>query len=620
MRAGRPRSIKSVVDDHPDVHLRRRCTTLFDADDGDVHPDRWTSTARRCSCAPATASTSRLDGGDFVGDALFDAHRRAVLARRPRPCADSKPGGRRDQGLHRRAVGSTATAPTPPADVERHHHRRPPSPPTTPVTTAAGHRHRPTTAPTTADHAAHRAQVIRPPRAASVGSRAMSRHVDSRSRRGRSAAVDVAADGRRRRASRRSRSAAPPTAASRSRRLDEHQVLAYDLAHAASAVEGCRVMLDYGEHGEYEAMLATAFIADAIADLGTSAVAAREREWGVEPADARAGRRRSSTRTVAARSSRRSPTQLAAPAAPAPRTSPTSSTSCRETFHRFAEDKIRPVAEHVHRDERRHPRGHHRGPGRDRRLRALGPRGVRRASRSAASTTTSGMVVATEELSWGSLGVGRLAHHPARDPHPGHRAGRHRGAEAALAARSIATGELMVGVMVTEPDYGSDVAGVKVTATPVDGGYLINGVKTWATFAGRANVAHAPRPHRPRPQRRTPRPVGVRRRQGAGARARVRVRPGRRRRRWRAAPSTPSATAACTRTRSRSPTGSCPPRTSSARRAGSARASTSRWRGSRTGGCRPRRAPSGSCRPRSRPGSRTRRTATVFGDPCSTTS
>ena len=42
--------------------------------------------------------------------------------------------------------------------------------------------------------------------------------------------------------------------------------------------------------------------------------------------------------------------------------------------------------------------------------------------------------------------------------------------------------------MVTEPDYGSDVAGVKVTAVPVDGGWLVNGVKTWATFAGRADV------------------------------------------------------------------------------------------------------------------------------------
>jgi (2S)-methylsuccinyl-CoA dehydrogenase len=43
-------------------------------------------------------------------------------------------------------------------------------------------------------------------------------------------------------------------------------------------------------------------------------------------------------------------------------------------------------------------------------------------------------------------------------------------------------------VSVTEPDVGSDVAGVTTMATPVDGGYRINGVKTWATFAGRAEL------------------------------------------------------------------------------------------------------------------------------------
>src|SRR5262249_39065170 len=46
-------------------------------------------------------------------------------------------------------------------------------------------------------------------------------------------------------------------------KLDRHQVLAYDLAHAASALEGCRVMLDYGGRGELEARLAGAFVADA---------------------------------------------------------------------------------------------------------------------------------------------------------------------------------------------------------------------------------------------------------------------------------------------------------------------------------------------------------------------
>ena len=59
----------------------------------------------------------------------------------------------------------------------------------------------------------------------------------------------------------------------------------------------------------------------------------------------------------------------------------------------------------------------------------------------------------------------------------------------------------MAAVAVTEPDFGSDVAGVKVTATPTrDGdGYVINGVKTWCTFARPRRRAHAARPHRPRP-------------------------------------------------------------------------------------------------------------------------
>jgi (2S)-methylsuccinyl-CoA dehydrogenase len=57
---------------------------------------------------------------------------------------------------------------------------------------------------------------------------------------------------------------------------------------------------------------------------------------------------------------------------------------------------------------------------------------------------------------------------------------------------SIASGELMVGISVTEPDTGSDVASVKCRADAgeVGGkkGYLINGAKAWCTFAGRADV------------------------------------------------------------------------------------------------------------------------------------
>ncbi len=56
----------------------------------------------------------------------------------------------------------------------------------------------------------------------------------------------------------------------------------------------------------------------------------------------------------------------------------------------------------------------------------------------------------------------------------------------------LATGEVMVGVSVTEPDIGSNVAGVKCRATRAtvgdEEGWVINGPKAWCTFAGRANA------------------------------------------------------------------------------------------------------------------------------------
>jgi (2S)-methylsuccinyl-CoA dehydrogenase len=56
----------------------------------------------------------------------------------------------------------------------------------------------------------------------------------------------------------------------------------------------------------------------------------------------------------------------------------------------------------------------------------------------------------------------------------------------------ISSGEILVGVAVTEPDVGSDVASVTCRATPGehDGrkGWFIEGPKAWSTFAGRANI------------------------------------------------------------------------------------------------------------------------------------
>ena len=56
----------------------------------------------------------------------------------------------------------------------------------------------------------------------------------------------------------------------------------------------------------------------------------------------------------------------------------------------------------------------------------------------------------------------------------------------------LASGEIMVGIAVTEPGIGSDVASLRCRAdrATVDGveGWVLNGPKAWCTFAGRADV------------------------------------------------------------------------------------------------------------------------------------
>jgi (2S)-methylsuccinyl-CoA dehydrogenase len=265
--------------------------------------------------------------------------------------------------------------------------------------------------------------------------------------------------------------------------LDEHQMLGYDLAHAASALEGAKVMLSYAEHGDTEAMLSYAFVADAVAELEAKLVG-RSAVWGVN-AEALAPARP----FVEAY---RSPQFLVSLAGALPRSGtgarhlPDDFQLAAETFHRFAAEKIRPVAERIHRTNADIPEDLIAG------LAQLGAFGLSVPEKYGGFATGGdadylGMVVATEELSWGSLGVGgSLITRPEILTRAIVAGGTDEQQRRWLPR--IATGELMVGVTVTEPDFGSDVASVSTTAGAVDGGYRVNGVKTWATFAGRADL------------------------------------------------------------------------------------------------------------------------------------
>ena len=52
----------------------------------------------------------------------------------------------------------------------------------------------------------------------------------------------------------------------------------------------------------------------------------------------------------------------------------------------------------------------------------------------------------------------------------------------------LASGEMLCAISITEPNTGSDVAAVSLKATPTEGGWLLNGSKTWCTFAGRSEL------------------------------------------------------------------------------------------------------------------------------------
>jgi (2S)-methylsuccinyl-CoA dehydrogenase len=259
---------------------------------------------------------------------------------------------------------------------------------------------------------------------------------------------------------------------------DADQLVAYDLAHAAAGVRAAEAALNYGTTGDDEARLACAFVADTLADIAAR-TAGRESSFGASP-----GWMAPAGEFVAAQ--RATPTLAALCGVDGDRRLDPDFALVRDTFHRFAEEQIRPRAEHIHRANDDIPEEIIRG------LAEMGAFGLSIPEEYGGFATGGdsdylGMVVATEELSWGSLGAGGSL---ITRPEILSRALLAGGTEAQRRQwlPRLASGEVMNAVAVTEPDFGSDVASIATAATHTHGGWVVNGVKTWCTFAARAEV------------------------------------------------------------------------------------------------------------------------------------
>ena len=261
----------------------------------------------------------------------------------------------------------------------------------------------------------------------------------------------------------------------------------YDLAFSKAELTAARALRDGAgaSASEFEHRIADSFGAEAIANL-RQRLAARPSDFGLTSTDLAAIDDAFVDRHLSARRLAELGREfLAHPAGPIDRLD-VDKRIMRDTFRRFADQVVRPQAAAIHRTDAMIPDSIIEG------LKALGCFGLSVPIRFGGSKPDDrddslGMVVATEELSRASLGAaGSLITRPeivARALLEGGTA-----AQQVRWLPALAAGEPLCAVSVTEPGTGSDVASVALRATRVDGGWRLNGGKTWCTFAGKAGV------------------------------------------------------------------------------------------------------------------------------------
>ena len=282
--------------------------------------------------------------------------------------------------------------------------------------------------------------------------------------------------------------------------LDRNQWVSFDLARSAAEISAARHMLEYAEAARsgsdadatmLEERMALAFTAEMFANL-RARLAPRLADFQVDGDSFRAVMDAPDLLAWVAQQSSAENIESIGDAVRESEGYLGSSLLDQEhqfmadTFSRFAADVVDPLAEHIHRHDADIP---------DDILEPLKEMGVFGLSipeqfgglQPDDREDNMGMIVVTEALSRGSVGAaGSLITRP-EILSKALLAGGTDEQKAEWLPR-LAAGEILNAIAVTEPDYGSDVAGMKMPAVRTEGGWLLNGAKTWCTFCGKASV------------------------------------------------------------------------------------------------------------------------------------
>jgi (2S)-methylsuccinyl-CoA dehydrogenase len=264
--------------------------------------------------------------------------------------------------------------------------------------------------------------------------------------------------------------------------LDEEQIELYDLAFVQAEILAARTLIEQAELASELEAPCRYFCANAIVSI-TQKLAVRPQTFGLTAAELPSLEPLQdclSPQAIAALGEHYLDQGLAADLLDDEKR------IIRDTFKDFADQVVKPLAEEVHRKDLLVP-AEILEP-----LKEMGVFGLSVPERFGGlkpDTTedSMGMVIVTEELSRGSLGAaGSLITRPeimARALLEG-------GTEEQQARwlPQIASGQTLCAVSVTEPNTGSDVASVALKATKTDGGWRLNGGKTWCTYAGAAGA------------------------------------------------------------------------------------------------------------------------------------